>query len=264
MLRIGQVETTATSDNKYTDGSVAGGVAATRLRASAFNAIQEELAHIVESAGLTLDINNNEQVLIALQNLFQSRDATLTAIAALTGAANKLAYFNGVDTAALTDLTDIGRDVIGQSSVANLLSYLGLGDGSALAVGIPVPWPTSTAPTGWLKCNGATFTAAQYPKLALAYPSLVLPDLRGEFIRGWDDGRGVDSGRALLSAQGFLVESHTHDLNYRALTPEVGGATYFGGVTSATKVGLISQMSSYGGTETRPRNVAFNYIVRAA
>ncbi|MBE8111826.1 hypothetical protein IPF02_30920, partial [Escherichia coli] len=57
MLRIGQVEATATQDGKYTDGSVAGGIAATRLRAAAFNAMQEELAHIVESAGLTLDIN---------------------------------------------------------------------------------------------------------------------------------------------------------------------------------------------------------------
>ncbi|MEE9647907.1 phage tail protein [Enterobacter soli] len=138
-----------------------------------------------------------------------------------------------------------------------------MGDGSALPVGTPIPW-VSYAPTGWLNCNGAAFSAALYPKLALAYPNLTLPDLRGEFIRGWDAGRGVDSGRALLSAQGFLVESHTHNLNYRALLPEVEGATYFGGVTSATKVGLTSQMSSYGGTETRPRNVAFNYIVRAA
>ncbi|WP_231354611.1 phage tail protein, partial [Escherichia coli] len=65
--------------------------------------------------------------------------------------------------------------------------------------GVPVPWPSATPPTGWLKCNGAPFSAAQYPKLALAYPSLALPDLRGEFIRGWDDGRGIDNGRALLS-----------------------------------------------------------------
>nr|WP_267239303.1 phage tail protein [Pantoea ananatis] len=48
-------------------------------------------------------------------------------------------------------------------------------------------------PSGWLKCNGAAFSAADYPLLAKAYPSLKLPDLRGEFIRGWDDGRGVDT-----------------------------------------------------------------------
>ncbi|HHZ8014102.1 TPA: gp53-like domain-containing protein, partial [Escherichia coli] len=73
MLRIGQVEATATQDGKYTDGSVAGGIAATRLRAAAFNAMQEELAHIVESAGLALDINDMTQVLKAIQKLTLSR-----------------------------------------------------------------------------------------------------------------------------------------------------------------------------------------------
>ena len=73
MLRIGQVEDTATQDGKYTDGSVAGGIAATRLRAAAFNAMQEELAHIVESAGLALDINDMTQVLKAIQKLTLSR-----------------------------------------------------------------------------------------------------------------------------------------------------------------------------------------------
>ena len=73
MLRIGQVEATATQDGKYTDGSVAGGIAATRLRAAAFNAMQEELAHIVESAGLALDIKDMTQVLKAIQKLTLSR-----------------------------------------------------------------------------------------------------------------------------------------------------------------------------------------------
>lgn len=73
MLRIGQVEATATQDGKYTEGSVAGGIAATRLRAAAFNAMQEELAHIVESAELALDINDMTQVLKAIQKLTLSR-----------------------------------------------------------------------------------------------------------------------------------------------------------------------------------------------
>ncbi|HFI9427899.1 TPA: phage tail protein, partial [Escherichia coli] len=78
---------------------------------------------------------------------------------------------------------------------------VGLGEGSALPVGVPVPWPSATPPTGWLKCNGAAFSSEMYPNLAKAYPTNKLPDLRGEFIRGWDDGRGVDNGRALLSSQ---------------------------------------------------------------
>ncbi|MDA8500839.1 phage tail protein, partial [Citrobacter sp. Igbk 17] len=53
----------------------------------------------------------------------------------------------------------------------------------------------------FLKFNNSTFSATTYPKLALIYPGLKLTEHRGEFIRIWDDGRGVDSGRALLSAQ---------------------------------------------------------------
>ncbi|HCJ6358258.1 TPA: tail fiber protein, partial [Escherichia coli] len=85
---------------------------------------------------------------------------------------------------------------------------VGLGEGSVLPVGVPVPWPSATLPTGWLKCNGAAFSAEEYPELAKAYPTNILPDLRGEFIRGWDDGRGVDSSRTLLSWQkgSYLVQ----------------------------------------------------------
>ncbi|MGI7013547.1 hypothetical protein ACRCND_28455, partial [Citrobacter braakii] len=55
---------------------------------------------------------------------FQPLDPTLTALAALVGVANKLPYFNGDDTAALTDLTKVGRDIIGQTDIAAVLQYL--------------------------------------------------------------------------------------------------------------------------------------------
>ncbi|WP_250280341.1 phage tail protein [Salmonella enterica] len=91
---------------------------------------------------------------------------------------------------------------------ALFVKNLGLGEGSALPVGVPVPWPSATPPAGWLKCNGAAFSSEMYPKLAKAYPTNKLPDLRGEFIRGWDDGRGIDSGRSLLNAQSHSVIDH--------------------------------------------------------
>ncbi|WP_342084012.1 phage tail protein, partial [Escherichia coli] len=140
---------------------------------------------------------------------FQALDATLTALAGLETGANKLPYFTGNDTAAQTDLTSVGRDIIGKKTIADILKYLGLGEGSALPVGVPVPWPSPTPPTGWLKCNGAAFSAEEYPELAKVYPTNKLPDLRGEFIRGWDDGRGVDAGRDLLSSQGDAIRNIT-------------------------------------------------------
>ncbi|EOC6881262.1 phage tail protein [Escherichia coli] len=159
----------------------------------------------------------------------------------------------------------------------DILSYLGLGEGSALPVGVPVPWPSATPPTGWIKCNGAPFSAEEYPELAKVYPALKLPDLRGEFIRGWDDGRGVDSGRVVLTGQSQSVQQHTHDLAmaYSSETADrdrlgtspnsdmipikdMINATTFNG---SGRVYLKANGST--GAETRPRNLAFNYIVRA-
>lgn len=107
MLRIGQVETTATSDGLYTDGSVAGGVAATRLRAAAFNALQEELAHIVEEGGFALSIDDTTQVLKALKMLFLSRS---------------------------NPFGDIASD--GPDAIATALSNLGLGTAAKLSAAV--------------------------------------------------------------------------------------------------------------------------------
>ncbi|MBN9665029.1 phage tail protein [Escherichia coli] len=159
----------------------------------------------------------------------------------------------------------------------DVLSYLGLGEGSALPVGVPVPWPSATPPTGWLKCNGATFSAEEYPELAKAYPTNKLPDLRGEFIRGWDDGRGVDSGRTLLSSQGDAIRNITGNVGVYS----DGLLTYASGVfslgpASSNRQNPVSGTGSNAyatfdaskvvptANENRPRNIAFNYIVRAA
>ncbi|WP_089553440.1 phage tail protein, partial [Escherichia coli] len=98
----------------------------------------------------------------------QPKDATLTALAELATSADKLPYFTGADRAALTALTSVGRAILGKTSTQGVLDYLGLGEGSALPVGVPVPWPSATPPTGWLKCNGAAFSAEEYPELAKA------------------------------------------------------------------------------------------------
>ncbi|EPZ1814182.1 phage tail protein [Escherichia coli] len=138
---------------------------------------------------------------------------------------------------------------------------VGLGEGSALPVGVPVPWPSATPPTGWLKCNGAAFSAEEYPELAKVYPTNKLPDLRGEFIRGWDDGRGIDLERTLLSPQNANVEEHVHGYNGAIYT---SSGPSWANTTGAGYLEYSGFTSSYGGGETRPRNVAFNFIVRAA
>ncbi|WP_203265134.1 tail fiber protein, partial [Escherichia coli] len=237
---------------------------------------------------LSSDINSTSEILAAtpkavkaaydLANGKQPADATLTALAGLATAADLLPYFTGADRAALTTLTAIGRAIIAMGSIKEVLNYLGLGEGSALPVGVPVPWPTATPPAGWLQCNGATFTKEQYPVLARVYPTLRLPDLRGEFIRGWDGGRKVDTGRALLSFQEGTIVSGFDD-NDTGDISSLGSIQYgFGDALTSNQLGVINgkkwifDASSKGArrydwwayVSARPRNIAFNYIVRAA
>lgn len=66
---------------------------------------------------------------------FQALDATLSALAGLATGANKLPYFTGTDTAALTNLTSVGRDIIGKNTIADILTYLQLGKAAKMDVG---------------------------------------------------------------------------------------------------------------------------------
>ena len=224
---------------------------------SATNSTSEVLAATPKAVKAAYDLANGKQ----------AADATLTALAALATAADKLPYFTGVDRAALTALTSVGRAILGKTSIQSVLDYLGLGEGSALPVGVPVPWPSATPPTGWLKCNGAAFSSEKYPNLAKVYPTNKLPDLRGEFIRGWDDGRGVDNGRALLSSQeatnfsqraGNIGDGAGHAINFHdGIVGNQPGFSRFNFTSNSVGDGINF-------VAVRPRNIAFNYIVRAA
>ncbi|MDC9594084.1 tail fiber protein [Xenorhabdus sp. IM139775] len=182
-----------------------------------------------------------------------------------------------------------GADIPNKAEFIKNLGLETIMERLSLPVGVPVPWPTENPPEGWLVCNGDSFDKAKYPKLALAYPSGKLPDLRGEFIRGWDNGRGVDVGRHLLSDQLADIAPHSHRLqrmwsSSTATAENLGtGNRIFNSVQQNINygadprgLGIAIGMGSGGygymdntiadstGTETRPRNIAFNYIVRAA
>ncbi|MSF24977.1 phage tail protein, partial [Escherichia coli] len=109
---------------------------------SAINSTSEILAATPKAVKAAYDLANGKQ----------PADATLTALAGLATAADRLPYFTGADRAALATLTAIGRAIIAKGSIKDVLNYLGLGEGSALPVGVPVPWPTATPPAGWLQC----------------------------------------------------------------------------------------------------------------
>jgi Microcystin-dependent protein len=156
-----------------------------------------------------------------------------------------------------------------------------LGSGNLTIEGVPsgtvIHVAMNTAPSGYLKANGAVVSRTTYAALFASIgttfgvgdgsTTFALPDLRGEFIRGWDDGRGVDSGRAFGSAQSDDFESHDHNIRvqtngaaspfyYNSVAGSSAGdsrtfADAFAGYSPTTKA-----VQTTGGTETRPRNVA--------
>ncbi|EBR9708298.1 phage tail protein [Escherichia coli] len=227
----------------------------TQIATTAF--VKSAIAAMVGSAPAALDTLN--ELASALGNDPNFATTMLNALAGKQPLDNTLTNLSGKD-------------------VAGLLAYLGLGEGSALPVGVPVPWPSATPPTGWLKCNGAAFSAEEYPELAKVYPTNKLPDLRGEFIRGWDDGRGVDAGRQLLSSQGDAIRNIEGfaDGGIGMSFDAIRGAFYDAGTRSArmpNNTTTIDKTDDLGfdasrvvptANENRPRNIAFNYIVRAA
>jgi microcystin-dependent protein len=140
---------------------------------------------------------------------------------------------------------------------------------SSEIVGSVISVAYSTAPTGYLKANGAAISRSTYSTLFTAIGTTFgvgdgsttfnVPDLRGEFVRGWDDSRGVDSGRGFGSFQADDFKSHTHTVAIAisrnpAIQNTAGGST-LGGSGSITS-------SSVGGTETRPRNIALLYCIK--
>ncbi|EIQ0009786.1 MULTISPECIES: phage tail protein [Enterobacteriaceae] len=233
--------------NGFTRGNPQTGTPATDLDDDYFDMLQEELCGVVEASGASLEKGRHDQLLTALRALLLSRKNPF-------------------------------GDIKSDGTVKTALENLGLGEGSALPVGVPVPWPSATPPTGWLKCNGAAFSAEEYPELAKAYPTNKLPDLRGEFIRGWDDGRGVDSGRALLSAQSDTLQNITGSFLDMTTGPNNNTVGAFTSLTLTPNLASIATGGTYKqanyyfdasrvartSTETRARNIAFNFIVRAA
>ena len=144
-----------------------------------------------------------------------------------------------------------------------------------------------TAPTGYLKANGAAISRTTYAALFSAISTTYgagdgsttfnLPDLRGEFVRGWDDGRGIDGGRSFGSAQAQNYQSHNHTATSTVADPghthtanfNQGSIIASGGAfgwkdsgtgdrinTAFTGITVSTSINNSGGTETRPRNIA--------
>jgi microcystin-dependent protein len=165
----------------------------------------------------------------------------------------------------------------GQILMYDGTSWIAANNLDAVPIGSINYFAAQTPPTGYLECNGAVVSQSTYAELFQAIGTRYntggegtgnfrLPDLRGEFVRGWDNGRGIDAGRTLGSKQEDEFKSHSHTLDKVLSWPrgdrtaiteqnQSGGPEDYNGYTANT--------GSAGGTETRPRNVALMPCIKA-
>jgi phage-related tail fiber protein len=157
-------------------------------------------------------------------------------------------------------------------------------------VGSVMAFPATSNPTGWLKLNGAPLDRTDYPALwayAQASGNIVteavwtatntgsfstgnlsttfrIPDLRGEFVRGWDNSRGVDSGRGIGVYQSDDFKSHQHitDVLYDRCNATAPGNAVYGDEAWYPPYTLSLPSNYVGGTETRPRNISLLYCIK--
>ena len=210
-----------------------------------------------------------------------STHATNAGNSASAAAASALAAANTVATipeGAINDLTTSLANVWSSSKTNSMLS-------SATPAGAIIYYAANTPPTGFLKANGAAVSRTTYAALFAAIgvvfgegdgsTTFTLPDLRGYFQRGWDDARGIDSGRAFGNTQADANlshnhtgtansgGSHSHTFDFVAHNTGYMSVTAFGGTQSGTTTTSTDgdhthtlTINSNGGTESRPKNIS--------
>jgi microcystin-dependent protein len=158
----------------------------------------------------------------------------------------------------------------GDAAAARFLSAAGIWE-AAVPVGSITMHAADAAPSGWLECDGGAVSRATYAGLFAAIGTVFgvgdgtttfnVPDLRGEFVRGWDDGRAVDPARAFGSAQSDEFKAHVHSVQPPASTDDSSsGLTTTG--TGGAEIITPYNTASTGGSETRPRNIALLFIIK--
>ncbi|MCA6220916.1 phage tail protein [Photorhabdus antumapuensis] len=264
---------TQSSDDVLDDGDIA------KLTAKLNQALKQKVTAEIPNASLTqkgvVQLTNetgNNETLAVTQKLVQEIVNSLRGN--IDGKVSNSRKINGK---ALTEdinlnASDVGAytraEVYTREEVDRLIKAT-----SEIPVGSPIPWPLPHPPFGYFTCSGAAFNRSQYPKLAEAYPDGRLPDLRGEFIRGWDDGKGIDPSRSLLSWQeGSYLHSGENDYVYALARNDRTKLQW--DIPQPSSISLAVKFASvvngYNTTPSynyigvsRPRNIAFNYIVKA-
>lgn len=239
-------------DGKFIDENPVTGQVGSLISSEWGNAVTDELLNVIRAGGEEPAEAEHDQLLAAIKvivkdNIPPEQVRTTLAQYGITDAYTKSVTYTKAEIEAL------------------------LKNMSALPVGAMVPFPKGTVPAGFLEVNGSVQSAAEYPDLA-AYLGTTfntggeaagvfrLPESRGEFLRGWDNGRGVDAGREVGSWQSDELRSHKHLLDAAVVT-ETGVGTVGGYASSGNK--YLTETVFTGGIETRPCNLAVMWCIKA-
>ncbi|NWA05116.1 phage tail protein [Pseudomonas gingeri] len=240
-------------NGKFVDENPVNGSPGSLIPAVWGNAVTEELLNVVQAGGLQPSETARDQLLTAIRTIIQS----------------SLPVEQVRTTLAAYGITDAYTKAEIEEKLKNT---------SALPVGVMVPFPKGTVPPGYLEVDGSVQSAATYPEL-YAYLGTTfntgsepagffrLPESRGEFLRGWDHGRGVDSGRLIGSWQSDEFKKHRHpqyeyDSGNNVPIPD---GSYAADLNAGVAVGYerTALIGYAGGSETRGRNIAVMWCIKA-
>lgn len=214
-------------NNSFTEGDPQAAVPATVVTDDWLNAVQEEIASVIEEGGGALDKQDNTQLLAKIQSLIASGQSP-----GVPTGTTIYGYF----ASAPTGFVEASGVTLSRTTYSDLYDH-------AVAEGLVVTEAAWQAGEYGMFSDGDGATTFR------------LPDLRGEFLRGWDHGRGVDTGRTLGSSQADEFKAHTHSVTYSAARTVSTGSNFPVG-------GYSADTGSTGGDETRPRNIAVMYCIK--
>ena len=202
------------------------------------------------------ELNADHRMVKYISSLTNDSDLTIDAPKVLLGNQSGI---KGNSNVVVNDLT---IHSMGDKPLTSLLN--------SMPIGAVVSFAGITVPDGYFECNGNNFSASTYPKLYQALGSTKIPDLRGQFVRGWDHGAGVDSGRVFGSAQGDAIRNIAGDLGGTESRSPINGAfsrgKYNGGFNGnggriyATNFDASRVVPT--ANENRPKNIALMYIIK--
>ncbi|MCQ1632372.1 phage tail protein [Escherichia coli] len=189
-----------TPDELFHDGDPTQGIEGTIVTAEFMNNhqaatrdLQQEVINVLKEAGITPDPKKQNQLAEALASVIRLKvpDASLTQKGVVQ-----------LSSATDSDAEDMAATPKALKTLAEKIAEL---QGTGLPVGTPIPWPSDSVPPGYALMQGQSFDKGSYPKLAAAYPSGIIPDMRGWTIKG-----KPASGRAVLSQEQDGIKSHAH------------------------------------------------------